>query len=502
MTAGEVHRAVLGLAAGLQELGIGEGDVVAMVMSSGVDFLLVWIALTEIGAVAAPINTSLRGPLLCRILERIEPAALVVTDRYVENLDVATSVGRCPDRFIVSGQPPTSGSTNAIRAMNEVTIEGAEPRRAQQRRNALGMLMFTSGTSASVPSACMYSNEYILAQGSEMVGYLGVTADDVFFASLPMFHVVGSTLMVVPALLKGAVFAPAPRFDPVNFWDEARAVGGTIFSYVGSTLTELWKQPIRQSNADNPIRTAFGVPVPPWARAFEERFGLVLRTNYGMNEIVLATYDRDGVRPGVQRAGLPRPGLQIAIVDDEDKPVATGEIGEIVARPAAPRNMFDGYYRETERTVAAFGNLWFHTGDLGMFDSDGVLFYEGRKKDMIRRKGENVSPTQVEDALVTHDGVIEAAVYGVPDDDVEEEVVAVVVRRDNSLSGEALVAYLEALLPRNMIPRFIRFVPQLPKSASNKVEKFQLSRDGVPERTFDARTLTTPHASSESGAPS
>ena len=164
-----------------------------------------------------------------------------------------------------------------------------------------------------------------------------------------------------------------------------------------------------------------------------------------------------------------------------------GEIGEIVARPTSPRHMFDGYYREPERMLAACSNLWFHTGDLGRFDSEGVLFYEGRKKDVIRRKGENVSPAQVEDALVTHEAVLEATVFGVTDEDVEEEVVAVVVTSDTSLTGADLVEHLDRLLPRNMVPRYIRFVDQLPKSASNKVEKFLLAEQGLPGDTFDAK---------------
>jgi carnitine-CoA ligase len=296
----------------------------------------------------------------------------------------------------------------------------------------------------------------------------------------------GRTALTTAALWSGARSVLRPTFSVSGFWDDVRSVGATVFGYLGSVVHLLHEQPPRPDDADNPLRVGFGAAAPPEiVENFERRFDLTLLENYGSTELGVPSYSVPGnVRRGTM--GTINPCLEVAIHDDDDRPVAHGERGEIVVRPREPSCMMLGYWRQPEATLHAFRNLWFHTGDLGTLTDDGFLTYVDRTKDVIRRRGENISSFEVERAVNAHPNVLECAAYALPSEITEDEVaVAVVAQPDSPVDLEALVRWCVETMPRFAVPRYVRVVPELPKTPSQRVEKYKLRAEGVTADTFD-----------------
>jgi crotonobetaine/carnitine-CoA ligase len=221
-------------------------------------------------------------------------------------------------------------------------------------------------------------------------------------------------------------------------------------------------------------------------RDFETRFDITISEGYGMTESVLITGSPPGgTLPG--RVGQPIPGLAVRLVDENDVPVEPGAVGELVYRPDGPYEMMQGYWRKPEATVEVWRNLWFHSGDLLREHSDGYLEYVGRKKDAIRRRGENISAWEVEEAVVTHPDVLEAAAIGVPSEVGEEDVAVLIVTKPNTpLDPSRLLEFVADDLPRFAVPRYVELVESLPKTPSERIDKGKVRERGITDAAWDA----------------
>jgi crotonobetaine/carnitine-CoA ligase len=252
----------------------------------------------------------------------------------------------------------------------------------------------------------------------------------------------------------------------------------------------LHKQEPTPQDADNPVRIAFGAPCPIeiW-EDFERRFGIDLVEVYGMTEAPMASENRlDDRRIGA--AGKESMSYQVKIVDEDDNEVAAGSAGEIVLRPKYPDIMFSGYYKRPDATLAAWRNLWFHTGDRGRMDQDGFLYFIDRMKDNIRRRGENISSWEIESVVNTHPEIEEAAAYGVASELSEQEVMITAVRIAGSqLKPEELLDFCQGKMSHFAVPRYVRWVDALPKNHAQRVQKFTLRKDGVTEDTWDRESV-------------
>jgi len=290
-----------------------------------------------------------------------------------------------------------------------------------------------------------------------------------------------------------AVAAIGERFSVSRYWDEVRALGATVFDFMGATLTMLWKQPPGPRDREHRARLGWGVPLPAWAPEFESRFGCRLVELYGSTELGTNIYtplDRPR-RPGA--CGVVGPLWEAELHNDEGFAVPPGAIGELVVRPRAPDAIMRGYWGMPEATLEAFRQQWFHTGDLMRQDTDGHFYFVGRNRDVVRRRGENISAAEVEMGLETHPEVLETAVYGVPSEMTEDEVMACVVRRPGStLDAPALAAHAAQQMARFMVPRYIRFADTLPKTPTDKVEKFRLIEEGITPDTWDREQTPSP----------
>jgi crotonobetaine/carnitine-CoA ligase len=311
--------------------------------------------------------------------------------------------------------------------------------------------------------------------------YAELNSEDIIYTCLPLYHANPQVYCVLTALVAGGSIALAERFSASRFWQEIRAYRATAFSYVGSVLPILLSQPEKEEERGSPAKKCFGGGAPRDVHeAATGRFGLQVCELYGMSETgTWNTINRPGkIKSG--SVGQIRASFEVKIFDDLDNDLLPGQVGEIVIRPKKPFIMFTGYYRMPEETLKDYRNLWFHTGDLGKVDSEGYFYFCGRKKESIRRGGENISPYEIERVLTDIPAVAEAAAVGVPDSILGEEIkVYVVLREGHSVEPQELIEKCQERLPKFMTPRYLEFVSQLPKTPSEKVQKVALKSRGI-----------------------
>jgi crotonobetaine/carnitine-CoA ligase len=239
------------------------------------------------------------------------------------------------------------------------------------------------------------------------------------YSPLPLFHAIAAWLGVVPAMLSGGRIALAERFSASAFWDEVRRYGADVAHGVFAMVPILLKQPERPDDADQPARIFY---TGRRDDAFERRFNCMPVEVYGSTETGIVTMTPAGEEPRMNSSGKPNgESFEVMIADDDDEPVATGQVGEILVRSRQPFAMFNEYYGMPDATVRAFRNQWFHTGDYARADRDGNIFFADRKKDAIRRRGENISSYEVESAVLRHPAVLECAAVAVKSEVSEDD---------------------------------------------------------------------------------
>ncbi|MFF5260040.1 AMP-binding protein [Actinomadura viridis] len=485
LTYGQLAAQVRSVAAGFAENGVRAGQTVAFVLPNCVEFVVAWLALGRIGAVAAPVNTALLGDGLMSVLRTSGAEVAVVDERFLPAVEEALSAGADLRMVFVRGRAGTGIDTVPIRSWNDLAACPGSVPRFGTRPGDPGILLFTSGSTGR-SKACVLSHRYVLRQAEIFTGQLGLSADDVLFCPFPLFHADAAIFTVAPAFALGATAALVERFSVRRFWQQVRHYEATVFDFMGATLTMLYKQPPAPDDADHPARLGWGVPLPGWAAEFERRFGVELVEVYGLSDTGIVLYNRPGDprRPG--SCGRPVHPFDVRVLDPDGFEVPNGEVGEICVRPVEPHVILSEYAGMPEATVQAWRDLWFHTGDLARRDEDGFFYFVGRGADVIRRRGENISALEIEAVIGEHPAVLEVAAFGVPSELTEEEVmVTVALRAGAGLDAETLLAYCRERLPRHMVPRYVEFTGALPKTPTEKIEKHALKARGVGDSTFD-----------------
>jgi crotonobetaine/carnitine-CoA ligase len=465
------------LANGLLRAGIKPGSHVAVMMENCPEQLLLFFALGKIGAVTVPINTAARGQLFLHYLIHSDVTAFIAESAFRPHFDEIRDGAPAIATVITIDSGAIDGEFQSLLSAPdthpEVTVKFSD----------LAFLLFTSGTTG--PSkAIMFTHAYALLYGIDQVENYGYRSTDIVHVCLPYFHANGLLSNTYGPLVIGAKVALSRRFSASNFWKEVRESGATALSLLGSLANILWSQAPAADDADNAVRQAVIAPLPANARAFEKRFGLRFISTYGLTDYGLgAIFTLDDPPSKLGSAGRPRKGMKIGIVDENDMPVPPGEVGEIVMRSEYPWNTSPGYYKNPEATLASRRNFWFHTGDRGYFDEDGYLFFADRKKDAIRRRGENISAFEVEQVISTHPSVGEAAVFALSSPLGEDEVAAAVIPIAGTMVTEVeLIKHCQGNMSYFMVPRYIRFVSDLPRSGTHKVEKYKLRQKAEADR--------------------
>lgn len=480
-TYAEIEDASARLASSLATRGVARGDRVALMMQNSIDQVLVWFALNRLGIVHAPLNTALKGLPLEHAIDLLRPALLIVDAEF---LDVVRSA--CPASVSIPMVVRQSDCSQGLVDLRDLLQESDRAAPVDVDPLSTATLLFTSGTTGR-SKACELSNTYLVRQGQIQAKYLGIRPDDTLFSPFPLFHIDAATLTVIAALSVGASAAVGRRFSVSKFWDEVRDHGVTVFNFMGATLSMLWKQEPSVRDRDHLVRLAWGVPIPDWQPQFEDRFGFPIYQVYGLTDAGIPVYDPlDGSRrPG--SAGRVIDEYEVQICDPWLTTVAPGVVGEILVRGREPGLVMNGYFAMPQATEAVFVDGWLQTGDSGSLDEAGFLTFLGRLSDSIRRRGENISAFEVEEILRSHEAVSDVAVIGVPSNLTEEEVKAcVVLKAGRQLEPNELVQFCRTVAPRHMVPRFIEVVDTLPKTPTEKTEKFRLKTIGVNDATWDS----------------
>ncbi len=476
------------LAHGLARLGVAPGAMVATLLPNCVEAALLPFAVARRGAVLAPVNTAFRGSVLAHVLNLSRAEVLVLDDTLADAVaGVAGELDHLRQVLVRGDAAVVRAALPELEVLPAAALRGGAHASlpSPNAEGDLAMLLFTSGTTGR-SKGCMLTHRYGPRQAQLMIEHYALRPDDVLYCPFPLFHLDALVLTVVAALELGATAAIGARFSVSRFWDEIRASGATVFDFMGATLTLLHKAPPRPDDADNPARLAWGVPVPDWAPEFERRFGLTVVELYGSTDAGVPIYQPlDAPRvPG--SCGRSIAAYDVRLLDGHGREVADGAVGEIAVRPREPGLTSTGYYGMPEATAAAWRDGWLHTGDLATRDADGNHFFAGRGRDVIRRRGENISAFEVEEVVLAHPDVLDAAAYGVPSELSEEDVmVAVVPRPGRHIDPAGLVAHCDGRMARHMTPRYVDIVGALPRTPTEKVEKYRLIERGVTPTTWD-----------------
>lgn len=466
----------------LVDAGIKPGDRVALMCSNRPEFLQVYLGCAWLGAIVVPINTALRGFQLSHILRNSHPALLVVEAPFLAAFDSVDAEVELPSQAWFIGAAAATDTTRISPV--PVPALGAKASPGVMRPGDTVAILYTSGTTGPAKGVCCPQAQ-LFWWGIYSARALGIREGDVLFTTLPLFHT-NALNAFYQAMLNGCTYVLEPKFSASGFWAAARRHEATVGYLLGAMASMLLAQPATADDAAHGVRVALGGGVLPQIhRPFLERFGVPLVDGYGSTEtnfVFAGTIPSD--RPGTM--GYLADGIEAGIVDENDSELPDGQAGELVLRAKDPFAFATGYFGMPEKTVEAWRNLWFHSGDRVVRDSDGHYRFIDRMKDSIRRRGENVSSWEVEQAILSHPAVAACAIYPLPSELGEDEVAAaILLEPGQSLGHVDIVRHCEGQIAYFAIPRYVRIMKEMPLTENGKIKKVALREAGVTGDTWD-----------------
>lgn len=499
LTFSQVNTAANKIANSLKSYGIKKTDKVSVYMPNSLEICLAWFGILKNGSVMVPINTAYVMDFLQYIIESSDSKIIIIAEEYLDRL--ANIQDRIPkiekvivwtrnnkDKFDLNGYNKTECiSWKAFLKNGSKKEPNVEITHMDHAR-----LMYTSGTtgkSKGVVRPC--AADYSSAQNYSSI--MDLTKNDIVFTCLPLFHSNAMVMGVYPAMISGCKVIVEEKYSASKFWKWMVDFKITKFNLVGVMSYFMWNAPIVPEEKKHKVKLVLGSPAPhDIIEDFMERFNIRFTEGYGLTEVGQCTFTRPGEPFRVGSCGKESPGYEIKIVNPEtDEELPRNTPGELVLRPRIPNICLHYYYKMPEKTVSDFRNLWFHTGDLCRMDEDGYIFFMDRVKDYIRRRGENISSFEVENLISSHPKIEESAAIAVKLDEQgrhsEDELMIVIVLKENeSLNPKDLIKYLQPIMPKFMIPRFVKFRKNLPKTPTNRVQKVKLREEGITNDTWDA----------------
>jgi crotonobetaine/carnitine-CoA ligase len=509
LTASQVVRSGRRLAAALDELGSAQHDRVATMLENSPEAVEAWSGIVLGGRIAVPVNTAYKGSYLHHQLADCGAKVVVVAGSLAQRLvDVVDGLPDLDHVFVLddematsnpsagpSGELPNLGRVAVHRWTDLLGVEDREPSMVI-RPSDLATFIYTGGTTG--PSkGCMLTHNYHEALARQIGICWQRTADDVVWTPLPLYHFNALATVVVGTLLYGGRGAIYRKFSVSNFWSEMNRVGATITSTLGTMAYLLAHDPDRpemprsgRPEANTTLRLLGAAPMPVEVDdVIRERFGVKTFSGaYGVTEASLVSWQPPGVSNKPNAAGkINDEYFDVRIFDDDDSELPRGVDGEVVVRPKRPHVMFEGYWGRPEVTVETSRNWWYHTGDIGRIDDDGYLFFVDRKADYLRRRGENISSYEVESVLMSHGDLADVAVHAVPSQLTEDDLKVTATLKDGAgLQPEELFQWCVERLPYFVLPRYVEFRLELPRSPVGRVLKRDLRDQGVTPTTWDA----------------
>jgi crotonobetaine/carnitine-CoA ligase len=466
----------------LQRAGIQAGDRVALMCQNRPEFIEVFLGCAWLGASLVPINVASRGPQLRHILENSRARLMVIEAALLDALG-HVDLSTLPLEAIWLIDHPGDGTRSQAIVQPLPPLEAPIPAGATRPGDTLAIL-YTSGTTGPSKGVCCPHAQFFW-WGVNTAYLLEIDAGDILCTTLPLFHT-NALNTFFQALISGATAIFEPRFSASAFWTMLAARQATVTYLLGAMVPILLARAPSLEERRHRTRLALAPGVPGHFHAeFTERTGIALLDGYGSTETNLVI----GTRLAEQKPGTMGrvfEGFAARVVDAEDNEVSDGTAGELVLRAEAPFAVGTGYFGAPEKTVEAWRNLWFHTGDRVIREPDGYFRFVDRLKDAIRRRGENISSFEVEQVLLSHAEIATAAVFPVRSELAEDEVMAAIVRRPCSTLDEvAVIRFCETRMPHFAVPRFLEFVDVLPATENGKIQKYKLRERGVTDRTWD-----------------
>ena len=459
-------------------LGVKRGETVALFTGTCPEWVYFWLGAARIGAVPAAVNAASKGDFLLHTL-RLARAAVAVTDedRSPRLAEVADDVDTLRS-VLVQGDSLTD-------ALSAASVEPPQGIEAVPTDIAL---FFTSGTTG--PSKAVVTTwHYLFTAAATAAAAWELTAGETLWTAMPLFHLSAAPTVLTPMLI-GATSVLAAAFHPSEVWDEIRSCGAVGFAGAGAMVSMLWNLPPDPGDAQVGVRFISAAPIAAdMYRAIEERYRCRIVTMYGMTEafpIAYKTVSDEGV-PGT--SGRVNPAFEIRIVDLHGEPVPEGMVGEIACRARAPHAISEGYVAPASGGPPLQVDPhpeWFRTGDMGSLDGHGNLTYVDRVKDSLRRRGENVSSVEVEQIVMRHPAVLEAAAVGVPSELGEDDILVVVTVRPGAVVDYSeLLDYCSARMPYFCVPRYLEVLGEIPKNVIGRVRKDVLRNRGLGAGAWD-----------------
>lgn len=481
------------VAAGLADLGVRPGENVAIISTNRTEMLELYFACAKLGAVQVPLNVFLKGEFLRYQLADSEAATLIVDKSgYEATIPLLSQLPTLKRVVQLDGKDDAVIAGKTVVHYRAVRASNAAVPAINVAPNDLMSIVYTSGTTG-FPKGCMLSHGYYLCVAKRMNERFEMTEDDLIFTGLPLFHGAARMMAVAAALRNGSAIVVEPAFRLTGLMERIAETGATFMMGVGAMGMAMLSMPPSDADRAHKLRLALLIPFPAIQQeVFEQRFGTHVHAElFGQTECVPITVSPLSGRRSRASVGLAVDDLEVRLLDDADNEVPVGQVGEFSIRPRLPNAMFKGYWRKAEATLETFRDLWHHTGDYGRQDQEGFFYFVDRKKDAIRRKGENISSLELEAAIAAHPKILEVAVHAVPSELTDEEVKAcVVLRQGQTLEAAELFAFFKEKLPYFAIPRYVEVVTDLPKTeATARVMKQKLRERGITETTWDFNAL-------------
>lgn len=485
----------------LRALGVGPGDALVAQLPTSLDAIELWLGTAWMTALYAPINRDYIGVVLAQQVN-LCGARLAFVDaewfpRFADILD------ECPDlqTIVVLGVEEGFEAGAMSRPVEVVRFEDAVSALPEGTRDALppppgpqhiSSILYTSGTTGP-------SKGVLVPWGQWAHSNVLTDLDDstVYYCPYPFYHGSGHISLIFMAEIGGRVVV-RDGFSARDFWSEIDRHECTITLLIPAMITWLLGQDPAPGDGERSLSHAISAPLTPATKDFAERFGVKFRTLFGMTEVGHPfAGDTEEDFSHLQSCGRVRPGYQVRLVDELDHPVHPGEAGELIVRTDTPWTLNQGYLGQPEVTAAAWRNGWFHTGDMFREDETGRFYFVDRRKDALRRRGENISSFDVERCVCAHPGVSEAAAIGVPVKEGDEEIKVCVIASDPDLTPAQLYDDIYDSTPRLMRPRFIEMVDALPKTpATARVQKAKLRENPLTPETWDRQSDPTARGAS------
>jgi crotonobetaine/carnitine-CoA ligase len=472
----------------LLSLGAGRGKGVAIIMANCPEYLDVFIGSQKIGMYSIPINTSLRGDSLLYILNHSDAEFVVIDAEFLDAYKKISDRLERRQTVIVHGQESSVATTLDPGMLNlaDAYNQPASKPEGKYDKEDICFILYTSGTTG-LPKGVLYRYGKTTLKLLSIPAYTLYRKSDILYTCLPLFHGNALWLCVTQGLHRGCQVVLARKFSASRFWDDIRKYRVTAFNTIGAMIPILMKQPPKENDRDNRVRFTLSAacPVDEWEK-FEKRFGIKIYEAYGSVDGGGKSVMNLGNAP-VGSIGKPAPNTVYRIVDNLGNDVPDGMPGQLIFESKGKGKSVE-YFKNEKATNEKLRDGWIYTGDLVKRDKKGYLYFVGRSAEFMRIKGENVSAYEVEHAIQKHPSVLEAAVYAVPSELAEDEIMATVsLVEGHTLKESDLIEFLKEDLPKFAVPRFVRIVKEFPKTETQRIIKKELEKLGVAEGTYDAQ---------------